>query len=71
MVDSADLYRTVRLIRRFEQRAIGLMPILSYLRALNQALSAEMERDPAVCVFGEDIRVAVSHVTTRLLEQGG
>ncbi len=47
------------------------MPILSYLRALNRALSAEMERDPAVCVFGEDIGVAVSNVTTGLLKRFG
>jgi pyruvate/2-oxoglutarate/acetoin dehydrogenase E1 component len=47
------------------------MPILSYLRALNRALSDEMERDPAVCVFGEDIGVAVSNVTTGLLKKYG
>ncbi|HEV2887976.1 MAG TPA: transketolase C-terminal domain-containing protein [Jatrophihabitans sp.] len=47
------------------------MTILSYLRALNRALGAEMERDPAVCVFGEDIRVAVSNVTTGLLKRFG
>jgi acetoin:2,6-dichlorophenolindophenol oxidoreductase subunit beta len=45
--------------------------ILSYLRALNRALGAEMERDPAVCVFGEDIGVAVSNVTTGLLKRFG
>ena len=47
------------------------MPILSYLRALNRALAAEMERDPAVCVFGEDIGIAVSNVTTGLLKRFG
>jgi pyruvate dehydrogenase E1 component beta subunit len=47
------------------------MPIISYLRALNRALGAEMERDPAVCVFGEDIQVAVSNVTTGLLKRFG
>ena len=47
------------------------MTILSYLRAINRALGAEMERDPAVCVFGEDIRVAVSNVTTGLLKRFG
>lgn len=47
------------------------MPILSYLRAMNRALGAEMERDPAVCVFGEDIGVAVSNVTTGLLKRFG
>lgn len=45
--------------------------ILSYLRALNRALAAEMERDPAVCVFGEDVGVAVSNVTTGLLKRFG
>ena len=30
-----------------------------------------MERDPAVCVFGEDIGVAVSNVTTGLLKRFG
>ena len=47
------------------------MPILSYVRALNRALAAEMERDPAVCVFGEDIGIAVSNVTTGLLKRFG
>src|SRR6185437_4899374 len=48
-----------------------VMPILSYLRALNRALGDEMERDPTVCVFGEDIGVAVSNVTTGLLKRYG
>ena len=47
------------------------MPLLSYLRAFNRALAAEMERDPAVCVFGEDIGIAVSNVTTGLLKRFG
>lgn len=47
------------------------MPILSYLKAMNRALSAEMERDPAVCVFGEDIRVGVSNVTSGLVKKFG
>jgi len=47
------------------------MPILSYHRALNVALRAEMERDPAVCVFGEDIGVAISNVTAGLLKRFG
>ena len=33
------------------------MPKLSYLRALNRALGDEMERDPAVFILGEDIRL--------------
>jgi len=47
------------------------MPNLSYLKALNRAIAAEMERDPAVCVFGEDVRVAVSNVTTGLYKKFG
>jgi len=47
------------------------MPILSYLKALNRALTAEMERDPAVCVFGEDVGVGVSNMTAGLLKRFG
>ena len=47
------------------------MPNLSYLKALNRALTAELERDPTVCVFGEDIGVGVSNVTTGLLKKFG
>jgi len=47
------------------------MTILSYQKALNRALGAEMEADPTVCVFGEDIRVAVSNITTGLLKRFG
>ncbi|MFK4086674.1 alpha-ketoacid dehydrogenase subunit beta [Kribbella sp. NPDC020789] len=42
------------------------MPKLSYLKALNRALGAELERDPAVFVLGEDIRAAASNVTAGL-----
>ncbi|MEY9928382.1 pyruvate/2-oxoglutarate/acetoin dehydrogenase E1 component [Catenulispora sp. GP43] len=47
------------------------MTILSYLKALNRAIGDEMERDPAVCVFGEDVRVAVSNVTAGLVKRFG
>lgn len=47
------------------------MPNMSFLRGLNRALGDEMERDPAVCVFGEDIGVAVSNVTVGLLKRFG
>jgi pyruvate/2-oxoglutarate/acetoin dehydrogenase E1 component len=47
------------------------MPSVSYQRAINLALAAELERDPAVCVFGEDIGVAVSNVTAGLLKRFG
>ena len=47
------------------------MTILSYLKALNRAISDEMERDEAVCVFGEDVRVAVTNVTAGLVKRFG
>jgi pyruvate/2-oxoglutarate/acetoin dehydrogenase E1 component len=47
------------------------MPNLSYLKALNRALGDEMERDPAVCVFGEDVGAAVINVTAGLLKRFG
>ena len=47
------------------------MTILSYLKALNRAVADEMERDPAVCVFGEDVRVAVTNVTAGLVKRFG
>ena len=47
------------------------MTILSYLKALNRAITDEMERDPAVCVFGEDVRIAVTNVTAGLLKKFG
>lgn len=47
------------------------MPKLSYLKALNRAIGDEMERDPAVCVLGEDIGVAVTYATAGLLRRFG
>jgi len=47
------------------------MPLLSYQKALNRALSDELARDPAVFVLGEDVRVAVSNVTAGLLAKFG
>lgn len=47
------------------------MTILSYLKALNRAIGDEMERDPAVCVFGEDVRAAVTNVTAGLAKRFG
>jgi acetoin:2,6-dichlorophenolindophenol oxidoreductase subunit beta len=44
---------------------------LSYTRALNQALAAEMERDPAVFVLGEDVRHALTNVTAGLFDRFG
>ena len=42
------------------------MPSLSYLRAINRALSDEMERDPTVFVLGEDVREALTNATLGL-----
>jgi pyruvate dehydrogenase E1 component beta subunit len=44
---------------------------LSYTRALNLALAAEMDRDPAVFVLGEDIRHALTNVTVGLFDRFG
>jgi pyruvate dehydrogenase E1 component beta subunit len=47
------------------------VPKLSYTRALNRALAAEMERDPAVFVLGEDVRYALTNVTVGLYDRFG
>lgn len=47
------------------------MANLSYLKALNRAIADEMDRDPAVCVFGEDVGVAVTNTTAGLLKRFG
>ncbi|MGE5830898.1 MAG: alpha-ketoacid dehydrogenase subunit beta [Micromonosporaceae bacterium] len=47
------------------------MPKISYLKALSRAVGHEMERDPAVCVLGEDIGVGVANVTSGLLAKFG
>jgi pyruvate dehydrogenase E1 component beta subunit len=47
------------------------MPNLSYLKALNRAIGDEMERDPAVCVLGEDVGIAVTNATAGLLRRFG
>jgi acetoin:2,6-dichlorophenolindophenol oxidoreductase subunit beta len=47
------------------------MPRLSYTKALNRALGDELERDPAVCVFGEDIGAGVAQLTLGLLKRFG
>ena len=47
------------------------VPKLSYTRALNLALAAEMERDPAVFVLGEDVRHALTNVTVGLYDRHG
>ena len=47
------------------------MTKLSYTRALNQALAAEMEHDPTVFVLGEDVRHALTNVTVGLFDRFG
>ncbi len=47
------------------------MSKLSYTRALNRALAAEMERDPTVFVLGEDVRHALTNVTAGLFDKYG
>jgi acetoin:2,6-dichlorophenolindophenol oxidoreductase subunit beta len=47
------------------------MPKLSYLKALNRALGDEMDRDPAVFILGEDIKLALTNTTHGLLERFG
>src|SRR5260370_6671412 len=44
---------------------------LSYARALNRALADELERDPAVCVFGEDITAGIALLTLGLAKRFG
>jgi pyruvate dehydrogenase E1 component beta subunit len=46
------------------------MPLLSYQKALNRALSDALA-DPQVFVLGEDVRVAVSNVTAGLFKKFG
>jgi pyruvate/2-oxoglutarate/acetoin dehydrogenase E1 component len=47
------------------------MPKLSYLKALNRALSDELARDETVFVLGEDIRAAASNLTAGLHKRYG
>ncbi|HEY7146916.1 MAG TPA: transketolase C-terminal domain-containing protein [Streptosporangiaceae bacterium] len=47
------------------------MAKLSYAKALNKALVSEMERDPAVCVFGEDITAGIARLTLGLAKRFG
>jgi pyruvate/2-oxoglutarate/acetoin dehydrogenase E1 component len=47
------------------------MARLSYAKALNKALADELERDPAVCVLGEDIAAGVARLTLGLAKRFG
>ncbi|MFF7454365.1 alpha-ketoacid dehydrogenase subunit beta [Kitasatospora sp. NPDC008115] len=44
---------------------------LSYTKALNRALTDELDGDPAVCVFGEDIGAGMAGPTLGLLDRFG
>jgi acetoin:2,6-dichlorophenolindophenol oxidoreductase subunit beta len=47
------------------------MPKLSYTKAMNRALADEMDADPAVCVFGEDVGAGIAQLTLGLLASFG
>ncbi len=47
------------------------MPKLSYAKALNRALAHELERDPSVCVLGEDVVAGIAQFTLGLAKQFG
>ncbi|MGA2511409.1 MAG: alpha-ketoacid dehydrogenase subunit beta, partial [Candidatus Acidiferrales bacterium] len=47
------------------------MPRKRYIQAINEALFEEMERDPKVIVFGEDVELAIFGDTRGLLERFG
>jgi pyruvate dehydrogenase E1 component beta subunit len=47
------------------------MPRLSYLKALNRALTDELAADERVFVLGEDVRVAASNLTAGLVKRFG
>jgi acetoin:2,6-dichlorophenolindophenol oxidoreductase subunit beta len=47
------------------------MPKLSFTKAMNRALADELDADPAVCVFGEDVGAGIAQLTLGLLARFG
>src|ERR1700683_3725404 len=47
------------------------MAKLSYAKALNRALADELERDPSVCVLGEDVVAGIAQFTLGLAKRFG
>jgi acetoin:2,6-dichlorophenolindophenol oxidoreductase subunit beta len=47
------------------------MAKLSYAKALNRALGDELERDPSVCVLGEDVAAGIAQLTLGLAKRFG
>lgn len=47
------------------------MPRKRYIHAINEALFEEMERDPSVIVFGEDVELAIMGDTRGLVDRFG
>ena len=47
------------------------MPRKRYMQAINEALMEEMERDPKVILFGEDVEISMFGDTTGILARFG
>ena len=47
------------------------MAVTSYVQAINQALSEEMERDPLTFVMGEDVVLSAFGATKGLIDKFG